>query len=107
LTPILILEFPCAFKVDYQSQVYYAIAIEAWIPEDHPLRPAAKCRADGILMSMRRDSDRAYSRIGRRSIPSEMLLKALLLKRWTLTRGMRRGPSFTNLGQVPEMCKKA
>lgn len=66
-------------KADYQSQVYYAIDIEAWIPEDHPLR-SIKARADGILSSMRRDFDRAYSRTGRKSIPPEMLLKALLLQ---------------------------
>ncbi len=25
-------------KADYQSQIYYAIHIESWIPQDHPLR---------------------------------------------------------------------
>ena len=66
-------------KTDYQSHVYYAIDIEAWIPENHPLR-SIKARTDGILSSMRRDFDRAYSRTGRKSIPPEMLLKALLLQ---------------------------
>ena len=66
-------------KADYQSQVYYAIDIEAWIPEDHALR-SIKARADGILSSMRRGFDGAYSRTGRKSIPPEMLLKALLLQ---------------------------
>jgi transposase len=66
-------------KPDYQSQVYYAIDIESWIAEDHPLR-AVKRRADDVVKSMRKDFDRAYSRKGRPSIPPEMLLKALLLQ---------------------------
>ena len=66
-------------KPDYQSQIYYAIDIESWIPDDHPLR-AVKRRADGILSSMHEDFERAYSKMGRPSIPPEMLLKALLLQ---------------------------
>ena len=66
-------------KADYQSQIYYAIDIESWIPEDHPLR-AVKRRADEVLSSMRKEFDRAYSKRGRPSIPPEMLLKALLLQ---------------------------
>lgn len=66
-------------KPDYQSQVYYAIDIESWIEPDHPLR-AVKARADAVLTSMRKDFDRAYSSLGRPSIPPEMLLKALLLQ---------------------------
>jgi transposase len=66
-------------KPDYQGQVYYAIDIEAWIPEDHPLR-GVKARADAVLRGLRKDLDRAYAKVGRRSIPAEMLLKALLLQ---------------------------
>ena len=66
-------------KADYQSQIYYAIDIESWIPEDHPLR-AVKQRADEVLGSMRKEFDGAYSRMCRPSIPPEMLLKALLLQ---------------------------
>ena len=66
-------------KPDYQSQVYYAIDIESWIEPDHPLR-GVKARADSVLKSMRKDFDRAYSSLGRPSIPPEMLLKALLLQ---------------------------
>lgn len=66
-------------KPDYQSQMYYAIDIESWIEEDHPLR-AVKRRADEVLASMRRDFERSYSKMGRPSIPPEMLLKALLLQ---------------------------
>jgi transposase len=66
-------------RPDYQSQIYYPIDIEGWIAADHPLR-AVKRRADEVLSSMRKDVDRAYSKLGRRSIPPEMLLKALLLQ---------------------------
>lgn len=66
-------------KADYQSQIYYPIDIEAWIAADHPLR-AVKRRADEVLSSMRKDFDRAYAKVGRPSIPPEMLLKALLLQ---------------------------
>jgi transposase len=66
-------------KPDYQSQVYYAIDIESWIEPDHPLR-GVKARADTVLKSMRKDFDRAYSSLGRPSIPPEMLLKSLLLQ---------------------------
>jgi transposase len=66
-------------KPDYQSQIYYPIDIESWIPGDHPLR-AVKRRADQVLSTMRKEFDRAYSKLGRRSIPPEMLLKALLLQ---------------------------
>lgn len=66
-------------KPDYQSQIYYPIDIESWIAPGHPLR-AVKRRADEVLRSMQKDFDRAYSKVGRRSIPPEMLLKALLLQ---------------------------
>lgn len=66
-------------KPDYQSQIYYSIDIESWIPEDHALR-GVKARADAVLGSMRKDLERAYSKLGRPSIPPEMLLKALLLQ---------------------------
>jgi transposase len=64
---------------DYQSQIYYAIDIESWIDPEHPLR-AVKKRADAVLAAMRTDFEVAYSRMGRPSIPPEMLLKALLLQ---------------------------
>ena len=66
-------------KADYQSQIYYAIDIESLDPEDYPLR-AVKQRADEVLGSMRKEFDGTYSRMGRPSIPPEMLLKALLLQ---------------------------
>ena len=66
-------------KPDYQGQVWYPIDIEGWIAGEHPLR-AVKRRADAVLASMHKDFERAYSDVGRPSIPPEMLLKALLLQ---------------------------
>lgn len=53
-------------------------------PEDlldpkHPLR-SVKARADGVLAAMDAEFERAYTALGRPSIPPEMLLKALLLQ---------------------------
>ena len=62
-----------------QAQIYFAIDIESWIEDDHPLR-AVKKRMDEILRSMRPNFRKAYSVIGRPGIPPEMLLKALLLQ---------------------------
>ena len=62
-----------------QSQIYFAIDIESWIDDDHPLR-AVKKRTDEILRSMRPRLKKAYSAIGRPGIPPEMLLKALLVQ---------------------------
>lgn len=66
-------------RPEAQSQIYYAIDVESWIEPDHPLRDV-KRRVDEILKSMRPRFRKAYSTIGRRSVPPEMLLKALLLQ---------------------------
>jgi len=52
---------------------------ESLISPKHPLR-AVKRRADAVLAGMSAEFDRAYSAMGRPSIPPEMLLKALLLQ---------------------------
>ncbi|MCI0436265.1 MAG: IS5 family transposase [Gemmatimonadetes bacterium] len=62
-----------------QSQIYFAIDIESWIDPEHPLR-GVKRRVDEILKSLRPKFRKAYSLIGRPSVPPEMLLKALLLQ---------------------------
>lgn len=66
-------------RPESQSQIYFAIDIESWIEPDHPLR-GVKRRVDEILRSMRPKFRKAYSRVGRPSVPPEMLLKALLLQ---------------------------
>ena len=76
-------------KPDYQTQIYYPIDIESWIPADHPLREV-KRRADLVLHAMREDFEAAYSKLGRPSIPPEMLLKALLLQALYTVRSERQ-----------------
>jgi transposase len=66
-------------RPESQSQIYFAIDIESWIEPDHPLRDVKK-RVDEILRSMRPKFKKAYSSIGRPSVPPEMLLKALLVQ---------------------------
>ncbi len=76
-------------KPCYQTQIYYPIDIESWIPAEHPLREV-KRRADLVLQSMREDFEDAYSKLGRPSIPPEMLLKALLLQALYTVRSERQ-----------------
>lgn len=64
---------------DPQRRIYYALDIEVWIPEGHPLR-GVKARADQVLASMRGEFEGAYAATGRPGVPPEMLLKALLLQ---------------------------
>jgi transposase len=65
-------------RQDSPIQLFYVIDVEARIRADHPLR-AVKQAVDRILAGMHHDFAKAYSRIGRPSIPPERLLKALLL----------------------------
>jgi transposase len=65
-------------RVAKQTQFFLTVNLESEIPADHPLRSIKK-RADAILKDMRQDFDAAYSPLGRRSIPPEQLLKAMLL----------------------------
>ena len=62
-----------------QSDVFHTFHLEELVPADHPLR-AVKARADKVLGSMSARFNRAYAAGGRRSIPPERLIKALLLQ---------------------------
>lgn len=76
-------------QVSPQQPLWYAIDIESLIEADHPLR-AVKRRADQVLSAMDGEFRRAYSKLGRPSIPPEMLLKALLLQALYSVRSERR-----------------
>src|ERR1700722_2645376 len=60
------------------TALFYVIDVGARIRADHPLRPL-KQAVDRILAAMHDDFAKAYSRLGRPSIPPERLLKALFL----------------------------
>jgi transposase len=62
-----------------QQTIFVVFDLEQRVPMDHPLRPIKRW-ADGVLAQMSRDFNRAYGTTGRRSIPPEQLLKALLLQ---------------------------
>ena len=64
---------------DPQGLIFFSYDPEERIPADHPLREI-KRRADAILRAMSAGFDAAYSARGRRSIPPEQMLKALLLR---------------------------
>jgi transposase len=52
---------------------------EQRVPSDHPLR-AIRLLTDGILSQLSQAFSRMYAKLGRRSIPPEKLLRALLLQ---------------------------
>lgn len=64
---------------NFQSATLCRISLEDRVPQRHPLR---KLRAlvDALLATMSADFDAVYSKVGRPSVPPEMLLKALLLQ---------------------------
>ncbi len=62
-----------------QGNIFHTFHLEDLVPADHPLR-AVKARADKVLGSMSARFNRAYAAGGRRSIPPERLIKALLLQ---------------------------
>ena len=66
-------------RPDAQPAMFLMINLEDKVPQDHPLRPV-KQRCDRILRAMSRDFNRAYSPLGRDSVPPEQLLKAMLLQ---------------------------
>lgn len=77
-------------KPDDQAQIYYPIDIESWIAEDHPPR-AVKRRADEVLASMRKDFDRACSKMGRPQRKMEVVLR------------LRRGEDLVEVSQETQI----
>ncbi len=66
-------------RIDRQGEVFHTFHLESLVPGNHPLRPI-KSRADKVLADMSRRFSRAYGKTGRKSIPPERLIKALLLQ---------------------------
>ena len=62
-----------------QSAMFSYLSPEQRVPADHPLR-AVRQMADTILAQLSQLFSKMYSDIGRRSIPPEKLLRALLLQ---------------------------
>jgi transposase len=62
-----------------QHQLFTYGSIEDRIPEDHPLR-LIRVMVDAALKQMSGRYDEIYGEDGRKSIPPERLLRALLLQ---------------------------
>src|ERR1700677_4330805 len=62
-----------------QSAMFSYLSPEQRVPSDHPLR-AVRQMADTILAQLTQVFSKMYSDIGRRSVPPEKLLRALLLQ---------------------------
>lgn len=62
-----------------QSRIFTYISPEEMIPADHPLR-AVRAMVDAALHPLAGQLSEIYSPLGRRSVPPEKLLRALLLQ---------------------------
>src|SRR5215475_10487788 len=62
-----------------QSELFSYGSLEERVPADHPLRPI-RAMVDRALQNMSPRFDAIYGEDGRRSIPPERLLRALLLQ---------------------------
>jgi transposase len=62
-----------------QAVLFSYVALEDWIPADHPLR-ALKALLEPVLAELSPQFDVLYEAEGRPSIPPEQLLRALLLQ---------------------------
>jgi transposase len=62
-----------------QETMFSYVPLEARIPADHPLR-AIRAMTDEALSGLSRKFDRIYEPAGRRSIPPEYLLRALVIQ---------------------------
>jgi hypothetical protein len=63
----------------HQDRLYSYVSPERRVPADHPLR-AIRRMANTVLERLSPQLDALYSAVGRPSIPSEKLLRALLLQ---------------------------
>jgi transposase len=62
-----------------QETMFSYVPLEARIPPDHPLR-AIRSMTDEALAGLSRKFDEIYEPNGRRSIPPEYLLRALVIQ---------------------------
>jgi transposase len=75
-------------KIESQQELVTIIALESFVPQEHPLRPIKK-QLDQVLKLLSPTFDRMYDEDGRPSIPPERLLKARVLIALYTTRSER------------------
>jgi hypothetical protein len=56
------------------DSLFSYVSCEAWVPEDHPLRPI-RTIVDGALDALSPTFERLYAPLGQPSIPPEKLLR--------------------------------
>lgn len=61
-----------------QPSIFVQATVDSFVPEDHPLR-SIKILADDALKRLSQQIGHSYSRMGRKSVPPERLLKSQLL----------------------------
>ena len=61
-------------RVDGGDELFSFVRLEERVPRDHPLR-AIRALTDEVLGSLSSDFEGLYARVGRPSIPPEMLLQ--------------------------------
>jgi transposase len=66
-------------RVDGGDELFSFVRLEERVPSDHPLR-AIRGLSDEVLASLGSRFEGLYARVGRPSIPPEMLLRATLLQ---------------------------
>ena len=71
------------------DSLFSYVDLEARVPAGHPLR-AIRAIVDEALAALSADFDAIYSPVGRPSIPSEQLLRALLLQAFYTVRSERQ-----------------
>ena len=72
-----------------QAEVFLAITPDEFVPRDHPIRQIKQI-VDGALNALGPTFRAMYSRVGRRSIPPEHLLKGCLLMAFFTIRSERQ-----------------
>jgi transposase len=76
-------------RVDQQADMFHVFDIEDLVPGDHPLRKI-KPMVDAEIARLRPLFNKAYSNIGRPSVPPEFLIKASLLQAFYSIRSERQ-----------------
>ena len=75
-------------RSDHGDELFSFVRLEERVPADHPLR-AIRTLTDEVLASLSGRLEVLYARVGRPSIPPEMLLRATLLQAFFSIRSER------------------
>lgn len=88
-------------QTSFSAMISFEQAVEASLHEKHPLRLIRK-HTDNILHELSPEFDRLYAKTGRRSIPPELLLRALL---WQMLFSVRSERLLMEVLQFDMRCR--